>query len=548
MPRKHPLRALLCLAPLLAGSALAAQPPGPLLPPPVPPGNPITQAKVDLGKTLFWDEQMSATRTVACATCHAPEAGGGDPRLPTPAHPGRDGVFGTPDDVFGSPGVIANPESGGYLRDTVFALRQQVTGRKAQSAIMAAYNATQFWDGRRDGVLRDPHTNQVVLPLGASLENQALEPPLSAAEMAHAGADWTDVEQRLARSAPLALATDVPAALAGWLGQRSYADLFQEAFGTPEITAARVAMAIATYERILVPDQAPIDALLRNGIPLPPLESRGQQVFLQIGRCATCHGAPTFGRQAFFHIGVRPPQEDVGRFAITNAPQDNGAFKVPSLRNVGLRTRFFHNGGKRSLEDVVDFYARGGDFRAAPNIAIQPFLLSPQDRTALLAFLRNALTDPRATQGLPPFDHPTLYSMSGRAPQTYGAGSPGSNGRPSRIFTPDPPMLGNPQLRLAVDDGVAGLAMVLLVDTVAGSRSLLGVNVNVDLSAALIALHGSLRGAPGTIGWTSFATALPSDPALAGVPVFVQVITADPGTPSGLASSAGLRLDLFAPR
>lgn len=547
MNQTRSLVTFLCSAALSAG-ALVAQP-GPLPPPPVPPGNPITFAKVNLGKTLFWDEQMSSTRTVACATCHMPEAGGGDPRGLGDAHPGRDGRLGTPDDVFGSPGVIAHGELGGYTRDPLFLLRAQVTGRKAQTAIMAAYNPTQFWDGRRDGTLRDPHTGAVVLANGASLENQALEPPLSPAEMAHAGADWTDVEQRLASSRPLALASNVPAALASWLGQRGYAELFQEAFGTPQITATRIAMAIATYERVLVPDQAPIDAFLRNNTPLPPLEARGQQVFLQVGRCATCHGAPTFQRPAFFHIGVRPPQEDVGRFAITNDPQDNGAFKVPSLRNAGLRTRFFHNGGKRSIEEVVDFYARGGDFRLAPNLAIRPFQLTPQDRDALIAFVRNALTDPRVAQGLPPFDHPTLYSMSNRAPQTYGIGSPGSNGRTPRIFSPDPAMLGNPQFRVAIDDGIAGAPVVLLAGSAPGSGSVLGVNLNVAAGPALLALSlGDLLGPAGAVGWTSFVAPLSTDPRLVGASIYLQAVAGDPGTPSGLSSSAGLRVAFFAPR
>lgn len=542
-----PFRSFLGSAAL--SSALAAQPPGPLPPPLVPAGNPITAAKVNLGKTLFWDEQLSSTGTVACATCHLPEAGGGDPRGTAPANPGPDGRLGTPDDVFGSPGVIAHAANTGYQRAPDFGLGVQVTGRKAQTVIMAAYNPTQFWDGRRNDVLVDPHTNQVVLANGASLENQTLEPPLSPVEMGHAGTDWTTLEQRLGTSKPLALATNLPAALATWLGQRSYADLFQEAFGSPQITATRVAMAIATYERTLVPDQAPIDGQLRNGIPLPPQEMRGQQVFVQVGRCVTCHGAPTFAIPGFRNIGVRPVQEDLGRGGVTNQPQDNGAFKVPSIRNVGLRTRFFHTGGKRSLEEVVDFYARGGDFRGAPNIAIQPFQLSPQQRTDLLAFLRNALTDPRVAQGLPPFDHPTLYSMSGRAPQNYGTGSPGSNGRTPRIFTPDPPAIGNAAFRVAVDDGIAGAPALLVYDTAPGASSLFGININVAMSAQLLVTPlGNLNGPPGSIGWTSFLTQLPPDPLLVGVPIYLQVIAGDLGVSAGASSSAGLRITFLATR
>src|SRR5262245_42082420 len=80
-----------------------------LEPPPEPIGNPVTAAKVALGKALFWDEQLSSTSTVACGTCHFPEKGGGDPRAAAGVdrvlHFGPDRIAGTPDDVVGSAGV-----------------------------------------------------------------------------------------------------------------------------------------------------------------------------------------------------------------------------------------------------------------------------------------------------------------------------------------------------------------------------------------------------------------------------------------------------------
>ena len=77
----------------------------PLNPPPAPPQNPVTATKSFLGKTLFWDEQMSSTRTVACGTCHGFSSGGSDGRAFTEAlrstNPGLDGIFETDDDVRG---------------------------------------------------------------------------------------------------------------------------------------------------------------------------------------------------------------------------------------------------------------------------------------------------------------------------------------------------------------------------------------------------------------------------------------------------------------
>ncbi|HLU39658.1 MAG TPA: cytochrome c peroxidase [Planctomycetota bacterium] len=513
-------------------------------PPPVPAGNPITTAKANLGKVLFWDEQMSSTGTVACATCHHPRAGGSDPRSMTARHPGFDGLFHTDDDVRGSPGVIAHGPTGSYLRAAPYPLLPQVTGRKAPSVLMAAYSQFQFWDGRADGVLRDPHTGQVVLASGASLEHQVLEPPLSAVEMTHAGTSWRDIEQRIAASEPLALATNVPAALAAWIGNRSYPDLFREAFGTPDVTAVRIAMAIATYERTLVPDQAPIDRWLRGDDgALTAEQLHGKFVFEQIGLCTFCHRAPTFARATFSDIGVRPLGEDRGRWAVTGQARDDNAFKAPSLRNVAERAPYFHNGSQRTLAEVVDFYARGGDFQN-PFHAIQPFNMTAYDRQALIAFLAEALTDPRVSRGQPPFDHPTLFAGSAREPGPYGYAS-SQGGEPAlRLIGPEPPLLGR-RLRLAVADGPPNAPAILLLDAAQGAHDVAGVRILVGLTPALAVIDlGRLANDAGG-GWTSFTLDLPPDPVLADATVFVQAIAAGP---TGLAASPGLRLRLFAAR
>ena len=88
-----------------AGLVVGAGVAGAALPPvPVPPENPITESKRVLGKILFFEEQISTSNVVSCATCHVPASGGADPRVA--AHPGLDGIVGTPDDIQGSPGVV----------------------------------------------------------------------------------------------------------------------------------------------------------------------------------------------------------------------------------------------------------------------------------------------------------------------------------------------------------------------------------------------------------------------------------------------------------
>src|SRR6266581_5573635 len=312
----------------------------PLNPPPAPPGNPITAAKAYLGKTLFWDEQLSSTRTVACGTCHFAANGGSDSRAiignARSTNPGADGLFGTADDVFASPGVISNNSDGTYNLSTVYGFREQVTGRKSRSYIDAGFSNSLFWDGRATQVFTDPISGAVVLPSGAALESQVLGPPVSSTEMAHTGRDWNDVAVRVANSKPLALTPFIPNGLRDWIGGRSYPELFEEAFGTPEVTSVRIALAIATFERTLYSDRTPFDQSVAQIAPLTAAETRGQGVFNQ-SRCNVCHAGSLFSDNQFHNIGVRPQNEDTGRFQVTGNVNNIGEFRTPSLRNVGLR-------------------------------------------------------------------------------------------------------------------------------------------------------------------------------------------------------------------
>src|SRR6185295_857693 len=134
---------------------------GPLNPPPQPAGNLVTATKAYLGKTLFWDEQLSSTGTVACGTCHFAANGGSDSRSAVGSNrarnAGADGVFGTADDVFASPGVISNNADGTYSFAALYGFHEQVTGRKSRSYIDAGFSPNAlFWDGRATGTFSDP--------------------------------------------------------------------------------------------------------------------------------------------------------------------------------------------------------------------------------------------------------------------------------------------------------------------------------------------------------------------------------------------------------
>ncbi len=559
-----------------ASSVAVAQPGGggPLPPPLTPPGNPTSVAKVNLGKALFWDEQLSSTRTVACGTCHMPEAGGSDFRkqVAPSLHPGIDGVFGTPDDVVGSAGVPRSDALGLYTFEPDFGLGVQVTARDSRTVINAAYSPELFWDGRAPSTFVDPVSGQVVLFQGAALESQAAGPPLSDVEMAHAGRDWLDVEQRVEQSSPLALSPSIPQALSAWIAGREYPALFQEAFGTPGVTAARIAMAIATYERTLFTNQTPLDQFLAgNQNALTLQEQQGRNLFGVFG-CAVCHGGNLLSDNQYHYIGVRPQNDDLGRFLVTAQNVDRGAFRTPTLRNVELTGPYFHNGRTETLEDVVDFYNRGGDF-TAPNKppVIRPLNMTPQQRAALLAFLRRPLTDPRVQAQQAPFDRPTLYIESDRAPVIDGVGSPGPDGIVPQMIAIEPPLLGNPSFTVALLGGAfaEGSRAVLVIDDAP-----LPVGGPVpNVAGAVRVVETSIQGDSSTGMFASASVALPDDPALLGVELFARwyvigarsakdprtglgsddagAINAPSGDPSSadafLAASPQARFTMFAP-
>ena len=528
-----------CMALMLGaiGQVQAQQPPPPLGLPPVPPANPVTPAKANLGKVLFWEEQLSVTGTVACGSCHGAAAGGADPRtrdtqMPE-LHPGLDMLFQTPDDVHGSPGVAAHGQDGNYTPAANFGLLPQVGRRKAQSAVNAGYSPLLFWDGRAGPTFLDPLTNQPVINQGGALENQALGPLLDASEMAPAGASANQIAARLIGRRPLALAAEVPATLSAWIGGREYPALFQEAFSTEAVTPARIALAIATYERTLNANQTPIDSQFGGTPSLTQLELQGQQVFLG-NDCAGCHAGNLFSDNQFHYIGLRPADEDLGRFNLTGNPADRGAFRTPSLRNAGLRSPYMHNGRFATLEEVVEFYNRGGDFNA-PNKdpRVRARNLTPQQKTALLAFLRRPLTDARAAAETAPFDRPKLFTESARVPELVGPTVAGSGGRAPRMIALEPPLLGNANFTVALADAVPG----------ANARLVVG---HADPGAQAPVPHGdfaNIERVASDLGHASVQLDLTGD--LLGHTLYGRWYVADALAPQGLAISNAFRVTVF---
>jgi len=484
----------------------------------VPAENPLTPAKVRLGQALFFEEQLSSDDTMACATCHLPEAGGGDPRAGRRS-PGADGVMLTPDDEFGSPGLRLEDAQQDFTAHPAFGFGVQATARNSPTVLGAAFFNTQFWDTRALPTFRDLAGNVVILQYG-SLESQAVVPVLSEVEMGHVGRTWDEVVSKLGRVRPLDLAVRVPPALDEFLGRAAdYGPLFQKAFGTSAITRERIAMAIASYERTLVPDQSPFDLGTMTAH-----QAFGFRVFQQRGTCEICHSST----EKLFTDGAR---------RTISIPDHPRAVKTPTLRNVGLRRRYMSGGVFASLDEVLTHYESIGFLG----------LRNTLERVALIDFLQNALTDPRAAQRTGPFERPTLRSeVAGTDASLFGAGTLGSGAHVPAMLADSPPGLGSQAFRIGLGDALGGASAFLALGP---NRAPSGANFNgIPLYVELapnqtmpFVLAGSGAGA----GSATLHLDLPTDPALVGLEFFAQWFVLDPNAQGGVASSRGAEFELF---
>lgn len=229
-------------------------------------------------------------------------------------------------------------------------------------------------------------------------------------------------------------------------------------------------LAINLYEATLIPDDTPVDRFLNGDhAALTASQRRGFDIFMGEGKCANCHKFPTttgaathlvegdpiefmlmgdgtaaYYDNGYYNIGVTPTSRDkglsvfglahrkqqgedvnLGGQIVTINPGDriavDGAFKVPHLRNIEFTGPYMHNGSMKSLEEVIEFYARGSNFsnlaNRDPDVGGIEGLRGSSDearkkRRDLLHFL-HALTDERVRWESAPFDHPELIVVEG---------------------------------------------------------------------------------------------------------------------------------------
>jgi cytochrome c peroxidase len=540
--------------PLIAGGVLTLQTQGALPPVPVPPENPITENKRVLGKILFFDEQLSTSNVVSCASCHVSANAGADPRLAR--HPGPDNVLNTPDDILGSPGVIKSDELNNFDVSAIFGLRPQITGRAANSNINAMYAPDLFWDGRGRSQFIDPETGQVAIQNGGGLESQAAGPPVNDVEMAHANMNWLELNEKLARVRALDLSTNIPADVASVLNTtRSYRELFRRAFGDETISARRIAFALATYQRTLVSDQTPWDAFQAgNANALTLNQQQGLQAFLAVGpntaSCSVCHTPPLFANTVnnpnvpsmFRNLGLRPNNEDIGRQAVTGVPGDIGRFKVPSLRNAVLKRSFMHNGQFANIGQVLGFYAGARNIQPPPpnrDPVLNGIALPPNVAGQINDFISNGLLDPRVRDQTFPFDRATLFTNRpvDQATIVPNTGTVGSGGVVPRVVVQAPPMIGNREFRVGLDGALGGTTARL------GVSSLPPVNGRITPQQLFDAQD--VEGTGNGVGFATLHWPLLPGRVTPGQVLFVQWFVDDPGAAGGQAVSQVGRLPIF---
>ncbi len=309
---------------------------------PVPQDNPQTQEKTELGKKLFFDRRLSGDGTTSCATCHNPEqafADGLDISLSYPA---------------------------------------TKNWRNSPTLLNIALQKNLFHDGR-----------------AKSLEEQALFPVSSAFEM-NKNLDYLEEQIRI-----------VP----------EYVTAFTRVFGG-EPTRERIGMALAAFERTLVSVNVPLDRYLRGDRrALSEDARRGLEVFTGKGRCTDCHSGAALADGRFYALHVpenpllvndplvtatmrfvarvyhykdyRTLAEDPGRYLITGKKEDWKAFRTPTLREAAKTGPYMHNGVFASLDEVIDFFDRGG---GQGNGVLKPLGLTVEEKRTLRIFLTEALS------------------------------------------------------------------------------------------------------------------------------------------------------------
>ncbi len=194
---------------------------------------------------------------------------------------------------------------------------------------------------------------------------------------------------------PLEMDENVSDVIIKMTNHPEYPGLFKEVFGTDSVTTPRMLQALSQFMVMLVSANSAYDKYVLGEGQLDEVELEGLQLFES--KCGTCHSGELFTDQNFRNNGLDNTPKDIGRALITEREEDNGKFRVPSLRNVSLTSPYMHDGRFISLKEVLDHYAEG----VQESATLDPILingtekgisLTDDEKTKIIAFLET-LTD-----------------------------------------------------------------------------------------------------------------------------------------------------------
>ncbi|KAA3606767.1 MAG: cytochrome-c peroxidase [Planctomycetota bacterium] len=312
----------------------------------IPADNPMTAAKVELGRQLYFDKRLSRDGTVSCATCHDPAKGWTDN---APVSTGIDGQKG---------------------------------GRSAPTVVNRLLGKTQFWDGR-----------------AATLEEQALGPIANPIEM---GFSVEEAVELLNEIEGYRLQFEAV------FGGPATADGIAKAIAAFERTVLTGANKNDYYERAVPwfdwdPEDEEDEEWIEIGLRILEEEKqnrlsesalRGRTLYFEKAACSTCHFGADLTDEQFHNIGVGVEGDaaDPGLAAISGLEEDWGKFKTPSLRNIALTAPYMHDGSQATLMDTIRHYNQGGVKNRNLSGNIFPLNLTEEEMQDLLAFLEEGLT------------------------------------------------------------------------------------------------------------------------------------------------------------
>lgn len=223
--------------------------------------------------------------------------------------------------------------------------------RNTPTIVNRAYGKFFFWDGR-----------------SPSLEDQALQP----------------IEN------PIEMANKLSAVIDSLRADASYREQFDAAY-PGGVTTENLARALASFQRVVLSGNSAADRFQAGDFSSLSDEARqGMWIFESRGQCWRCHSGPNYTDEAFHNTGVswgKTPL-DLGRFEVTEKEADRGRFHTPTLRDIHLTAPYMHDGSIATLDEVVEFYNKGGVANPHLDSVIKPLDLSERDKKALVAFLK----------------------------------------------------------------------------------------------------------------------------------------------------------------